>query len=155
MKRFAIPLLLIPLFLSCNGTTQNKPDVQEEIKKDYTANQQRLGEIQSQLLNDSLDIYSFKYIELIHEQESLQTALYYKYDYNDLFTFFETNIKGTINEYQYNKLIEELNEYKDCKPIEEPKEEIFVFEENPKAQAEKAQREINNAVENIKSLVNQ
>lgn len=148
MKRFAIPLLLIPLFLSCNGTTQNKPDIQEQIKKDYTAQQQRLGEIQRQLLNDSLDIHSFKYIELIHEQDSLQTALYRKYNYFDLFTFFENNVKGTINEYQYNNLIEELNEHKN-----DPKEVIYVFEK-PKKQTKKAQRKINKAVDDCKSLVN-
>lgn len=43
----------------------------------------------------------------------MQTAIFKMYPYEDLKTFFEEYVKGTINEYQYQNLLLELEEYKD------------------------------------------
>ena len=45
--------------------------------------------------------------------DSLQTAIFTMYDYEDLKTFFENNVKDEMNKYQYQNLMLELEEYRE------------------------------------------
>ena len=110
MKRI---IYLIPLlFLSCNQPQQGNA-TQEQIKADYDRILSEISIIQSELLSDTLDMGSPRYNELIRIDDSLKTAIFKMYPYEDLKTFFEEYVKGTINEYQYQNLLLELEEYKD------------------------------------------
>lgn len=104
-------------FFGWNGNHQvkhpdNTPNIQEQIKTDYDHIQTQITEIESELLNDTLDMDSPRYKELIRMDDSLQTVISTMYDYVDLKTFFENNLKEGMNKYQYQNLMLELEEYK-------------------------------------------
>ena len=88
-------------------------DIQEQIKTDYDHIQSQITEIESELLNDTMDMESPRYKELIRMDDSLQTAIFTMYDYEDLKTFFENNVKDEMNKYQYQNLMLELEEYRE------------------------------------------
>ena len=102
---------LIGLVCSCSHPKQI--DIQEQIKTDYDHIQSQITEIESELLNDTMDMESPRYKELIRMDDSLQTAIFTMYDYEDLKTFFENNVKDGMNKYQYQNLMLELEEYKE------------------------------------------
>lgn len=107
----SIAFTLIGLICSCSHPKQI--DIQEQIKTDYDHIQSRITEIESELLNDTMDMESPRYKELIRMDDSLQTAIFTMYDYEDLKTFFENNVKDGMNKYQYQNLMLELEEYKE------------------------------------------
>ena len=103
--------LIIGFFWSCSQPEQTL-NLQEQIKTDYDHIQNQITEIESELLNDTMDMDSPRYKELIRMDDSLQTAIFTMYDYEDLKTFFENNVKEGMNKYQYQNLMLELEEYK-------------------------------------------
>ena len=107
----SIAVALIGLICSCNHPQQI--DIQEQIKTDYDHIQTQISEIESELLNDTMDMESPQYKELIRMDDSLQTAIFTMYDYEDLKTFFENNVKDGMNKYQYQNLMLELEEYRE------------------------------------------
>ena len=105
-------------FFGWNGNRQEKhpgntPNIQEQIKTDYDNIQSQITKIESELLNDTMDMESPRYKELIKMDDSLQTAIFTMYDYDDLKTFFENNVKDGMNKYQYQNLMSELEEYRE------------------------------------------
>lgn len=109
MKLYAVTL--IGIICSCNHPQQI--DIQEQSKTDYDHIQSQITEIESELLNDTMDMVSPRYKELIRMDDSLQTAILTMYDYEDLKTFFENNVKDGMNKYQYQNLMLKLEEYRE------------------------------------------
>ena len=121
MKTKIFVIFLISVLCSCTQTQKQSFDTTditllytyEKIKTDYEHILSQNNDITNEIFGDTImDVNTPRYKELMHIADSLETAIFEKYDYKDLKEFFEKNWKNYMNQYQYQNLLIELEEYK-------------------------------------------